>query len=317
MPNIAIIKHCNLKCPYCFADDMIQENESKEISLEQFQNILNWIGRIPLQGHIGIIGGEPTLHTQFKEILYIISEFCNRNNIKTVIFTNGINLYKYTHLINDTTDFLVNINKLNDINKNLLIKSLDECNILGLLKERIFLGCNLYSLNEDYSFFWEIVDRYKDINVVRMSITAPVLFEDKQNKFLYYKKMKPILFKFLKEAKKRKLKVSYDCNQLPVCLLTNDELNYINSFGDYKMTCTPVVDITADFKASSCFGTYEDTLIDCNKFNDLNEIERYFQSKIFQKTLKNNHQDCSSCEKFNLLKCQGGCLGFVKEDKII
>jgi DNA repair photolyase len=34
MPNIAIIKTCNLKCPYCFADDMIKENESKEISLE-------------------------------------------------------------------------------------------------------------------------------------------------------------------------------------------------------------------------------------------------------------------------------------------
>mgnify|MGYP003289973004 CR=1 FL=1 len=48
MPNIAIIKTCNLKCPYCFANDMLQEDESKEITIEQLNKILNWIGKIPL-----------------------------------------------------------------------------------------------------------------------------------------------------------------------------------------------------------------------------------------------------------------------------
>jgi hypothetical protein len=47
-------------------------------------------------------------------------------------------------------------------------------------------------------------------------------------------------------------------------------------FGEYQSICQPVIDITADFKASSCFGSYEDTLIDCSLFDNLTEIERYF-----------------------------------------
>lgn len=313
MPNIAIIKTCNLKCPYCFADDMIQEDESKEISLEQLNKILNWIGKIPLTGHVGIIGGEPTLHHQFKEILYIMSDFCDRNNVKTLIFTNGILLHKYIHLINDNINFLVNVNKLNDYNKQQLIQSLDECNKLQWLEGKIAFGCNLYSSNEDYSYFWEIIDRYKDIKSVRMSITAPVMEEDKKDKFLYYNKMKPILFQFLKEAQKRQLKISFDCNQIPVCFLTDEEYKYIKSFGDYSTFCTPVVDITADFRASSCFGSYEDTLIDCTHFDNLQEIERYFFNKMMKKTLTNNQSDCQECEKFKYFKCQGGCLSFAQK----
>lgn len=316
MPNIAIIKTCNLKCPYCFADDMIKENESKEISLEQLTKTLNWLGKTPLSGHIGIIGGEPTLHSQFKEILYIVSEFCDRNNIKSLVFTNGILLHKYIHLINDNINFLVNVNKLNESDKKQLIYSLDKCNELQWLQGKISFGCNLYSLNEDYSYFWEIVDRYPDIKTVRMSITAPVLDVDKKDKFVYYNKMKPILFEFLRNADKRKLKISFDCNQIPFCMFTPDEQNFINTFGEYESVCQPVIDITADFKASSCFGSYEDTLIDCSLFDNLTEIERYFQHKIFMKTNKNNDGECSNCDKFKYSKCQGGCLSFVKQGKI-
>ena len=45
MPNIAITKYCNLKCPYCFAEDMIAEEQTKAITLDQLTKILNWLGQ--------------------------------------------------------------------------------------------------------------------------------------------------------------------------------------------------------------------------------------------------------------------------------
>jgi organic radical activating enzyme len=68
MANIAILNYCNLKCEYCFADDMIHE-ESSAVTLEDFQKILEFTAKVPGMNHIGIIGGEPTLHPQFDEIL--------------------------------------------------------------------------------------------------------------------------------------------------------------------------------------------------------------------------------------------------------
>ena len=64
MPNIAITKYCNLKCPYCFAEDMIAEEQTKAITLDQLTKILNWLGQEPLSNNIDIIGGETKLNNK-------------------------------------------------------------------------------------------------------------------------------------------------------------------------------------------------------------------------------------------------------------
>ena len=71
MPNIAITNYCNLKCPYCFANDMINE-QKKNIELNNYIKLLHYLTEYNNIKEIGIIGGEPTLHPFFKEILIII-----------------------------------------------------------------------------------------------------------------------------------------------------------------------------------------------------------------------------------------------------
>jgi uncharacterized radical SAM superfamily Fe-S cluster-containing enzyme len=64
--NIAIVNYCNLKCPYCFADNE-QENPIY-MSLENYIKTLDFILKNPVDG-IGILGGEPTLHPDFSKII--------------------------------------------------------------------------------------------------------------------------------------------------------------------------------------------------------------------------------------------------------
>jgi sulfatase maturation enzyme AslB (radical SAM superfamily) len=68
MANIAINNYCNLKCDYCFADNMIKE-ANKTMSLDNYIKVLKYLTEQNYEQRIGIIGGEPTLHPQFKEIL--------------------------------------------------------------------------------------------------------------------------------------------------------------------------------------------------------------------------------------------------------
>jgi sulfatase maturation enzyme AslB (radical SAM superfamily) len=46
MSNIAIVNYCNLKCPYCFAEDMIKE-ENTFMSLDDYNKLLDFILKNP------------------------------------------------------------------------------------------------------------------------------------------------------------------------------------------------------------------------------------------------------------------------------
>jgi organic radical activating enzyme len=86
--QIFITNKCNLKCNGCFARNIMLDN--KDISLEEYtpavSSFLNKGGR-----QINILGGEPLMHPNLKELLKINRE----NNIKTTIYTNGALLDKY------------------------------------------------------------------------------------------------------------------------------------------------------------------------------------------------------------------------------
>lgn len=313
MPNIILTEYCNLQCPYCFASKMIEEktDDTKNISLEQLDVILKWLlSSTTSIERIGLIGGEPTLHPQFKEILGKINSFNEFTNTSSIIFTNGINLGEFLPVIGSNMSILINVNKLTGIFLNKFNTILNEINYLNWFKiDKVILGCNLYQNENTYSYFWNIVDKYPDISRIRMSITAPNSKELKSNKELYYTKMKPILLEFLEETKKRKIKIEYDCNQIPLCLLNDEEQNLINQLGKFDNFCDPVIDITPDFKATCCFGVY-DTPIQCNNFNNIEELFRYFKNQMVIRTINNNTSMCKDCKKLQLAQCQGGCLSF-------
>lgn len=94
MANIAITNYCNLKCSYCFADDMIHE-PNKNMLIEDYIKILKYLVEKNNVTYLGIIGGEPTLHPNFIEILCESNQCANRNNIQFTLFTNGIELEQY------------------------------------------------------------------------------------------------------------------------------------------------------------------------------------------------------------------------------
>lgn len=322
MANIALTKYCNLQCPYCFAQDMMTEEEKSNIEINILQDILKWLENTP-EERIGLIGGEPTLHPKFKEILSIVNNYCERTQRTSILFTNGIKLKDFLPYISPNMSILININSpeyMTKVNFESLLETLNILYIKGKLQNQVTCGCNLCLEIQNYDFFWDIIDKYK-INHVRVSVTAPSNLEYKNNKEKYYEDLKPIFLSFISNAKKRKVIVNLDCNHIPKCYFTPDELTFIidncNENPFIRECCEPCIDITADFKATCCFGTY-DSLIDCCYFQNCHELKEYFLKEIISKKHAfNNFGKCQDCLDFHLKKCQGGCLGFssfVKND---
>ena len=82
MANIALLNRCNLRCPYCFADNYIADEKS-DIDLDTFKELLDFSAP---DGEVGIIGGEPLLHKDFDTIMDIVAN--DYRFSKITVFTN-------------------------------------------------------------------------------------------------------------------------------------------------------------------------------------------------------------------------------------
>lgn len=322
MPNIALTTYCNLHCPYCFADTMIQTEDIKNISLDKFKSICEWVlkDKPPHSlGHIGLIGGEPTLHPQFKEILSIADDIFNKHNCEGVLFTNGVYLEEFLPYMPERLHILLNFNTPDAMSQeqwNKLNSTLDEIYNLGWFKNKVTIGCNICMEIDDYDFLWSIVEKYS-LRTIRVSVTAPTKEEYKNDKDKYYQTMLPKFVNFVKKAKLYNVRLTKDCNQIPDCYYENiEDLKLVKQICEKRDQrephCGPVVDITPDFTASACFGAYQ--IVDCNLFKKYSDLEYYLLNKIIMpKFVKNCSGKCSTCKEHELFTCQGGCLAFSKD----
>lgn len=316
MANIAIVNYCNLKCPYCFAEDMIKENNAF-MSLEQYDKLLDFIIKDP-QCKIGILGGEPTLHPNLIDILNRTKEKCiDDRNI--VLFTNGIELKKFIPYL-DRISILINYNNpkdLTDIQKQKLQESLDALYELNWIDgKKVKIGCNIHLGCSNYDFLWQIIDKY-NIKIIRSSVVSPggIYANWRNKKDEYFMALKPIYLDFCKKAIEHNCRLDRDCSQIPLCYFGEEELEIVEQVSNIpEYGCSPfcpcALDFTVNSKATSCFGAYYP--IDYDKFTNPKSLTYYLYNKQNKPLTKlNNTGKCATCEQHANDSCQGGCLAFA------
>lgn len=317
MPNIALLNYCNLSCPYCFANEFIEEKK-QYINLEQLNLIFDFLKKTPNQiKKIGLIGGEPTLHPNFKEILKETIKFCQENMINPpLVFSNGILIEQYAKFFVQDAKLLLNLNEPELINKekySQILASIKKLDQLGALEKNVTFGINIYPNIKNYNYIFELASKYNQ-SFIRCSYVAPTKNFCNNNQDEYYINGKQLFLDLCDTALEYDIKLHLDCNHIPLCYFSEKEQQKIKSIctGLDATYCGPVIDITPDFKATCCFGAYN--LVDLNNFNNLEEVYRYFTfEEIYPRIKNNNSPKCQHCNDFKYHICQGGCLGFVNK----
>ncbi len=83
--ELQITDRCNLKCRHCY----IGKKEFRELSLQEVEGILNEFEE--MQGlRLLVTGGEPLLHSRFREINALLPRY----RFRKILFTNGLLLKK-------------------------------------------------------------------------------------------------------------------------------------------------------------------------------------------------------------------------------
>ena len=327
MPNIMLTYRCNLSCSYCFANEFVN-SKATDISFTAFQKAIDFLTTSD-NHHIGLIGGEPTIHPQFSEMLKYI-EGCEKIEGAT-IYTNGIIMGDFADLFkNSKFSLLVNCNSPKDIGKaqfDRLCKSLDRLFECPNAKQRINFGVNLYSNDFVYSYIISLLERY-DLHKVRISVTVPNTDNLKSNDALdYLKSRKQYVYDFLQECDRHLIVPYYDCNVLPSCVWNDDEANWMKEYikkyrvrktnlvGQHSF-CQPVIDILPTLQAVRCFGFSDYLKVDISEFRSLDDLRKYYINKIdvfaFHVCAKSNQ--CKKCYYRDVQQCAVGCMSFVQKE---
>lgn len=322
MPNLMLTYRCNLRCPYCFANEFVNRDKT-DITIRNFLKAVSFITRDGTSD-IGLIGGEPTLHPGFGEIMDLL--IANPKVRRITLYTNGLLLDRFIpQVTNPKVRMLVNCNSpaiTGEEGFDRVKRNLDELFLKHGMKGRLKLGINLYREDMDYSYIMELLPRY-GLERLRISVAVPDFSAVGETDVLeYFKKQKPFLMRFFRDMDSIHVLPHYDCNHPPFCIWTEEEREWLQAYvarypesngnlAEGSAMCVPAIDILPNLQAVRCFGMSDFLKVPIEEFDCAEDLRRYFLSEIDSVAVKlAANEACGDCYGRKTGYCYAGCLGF-------
>lgn len=319
MANLMLTKQCNLHCSYCFANEFVNR-QTDEMSMENFEKCLQFLSSEPNE-RIGLIGGEPTLHPEFKRMLARLID----SPFKSIcLFTNGILLDRFfTELRNSRFQILINLNSpdiIGDLAYSRIMNNLDSMINSLYMAEQTGLGINLYHPDMEYQFLLDALKKYR-MKKVRVSVSVPNLGGNREvNPLEYFRSMRPLVRKFLRDILEIGAAPNFDCNYIPYCLVEDEDRQLLSSYKNIfersnllkqHPICSPVIDILPDLKAVRCFGMSGFYKTDIRNFKNVRELQRHFLLEVDSCAYPLiPSSECNGCREYLAGNCSCGCYAY-------
>jgi organic radical activating enzyme len=326
--NLIITDVCNRNCPYCFAEFKLNRETHKTrridgvhfykkdryISMENYLIYLDFLEK-SRDPKLKLLGGEPTLHPQFTQLVDIGLE----RDLEVTIFTNGLwndtvlEYFKRTATasplhtdIHSKINFVFNLNEpggQTEKENRLQDRSLE---IVG---EHAKCGFNIYRTDFDLLFLGDIIEKYSLQKSIRLGLACPIA--NTPNEYIKTQDLKAAgtrLVGQLRQLEKRDILGTFDCG-FPLCMFSEDELGSITLSTDgFKSICSPIIDVGADLTAWPCFPLSRMFNVKLTDFKSKKELEEFYNEKFKHFRQFGSQDDCLGCKYLHRTQCAGGCL---------
>ncbi len=282
-----------------------------------WENLIYLADFFTLSGHkrFQILGGEPTLHPDFNDMIaYLLERGFGIN-----VFTNGImrdeKLAEAATIFVDVPpeklSFTCNLNEPKSTPQS-LSETESIRRFLGAFGERITPGFNIYKPDFDLKFIFQYINEFGLNRTIRMGLAHPIA--GKNNKFIALTDIEKIinrLFTFIPIMERLRIKPGLDCG-FPLCKFDDDQLGWLyrNTGGHYDFGCAPVIDIGPDMTVWPCFPLSDFHKKSIFDFNSIDEIFRYYDDIHKKVRIETGgiFEECDSCKFREENICKGGCL---------
>lgn len=305
MANIILTNSCNATCAFCFAQEH-SKNPPQFLNLEDLMIRIKFL-QASGQSQVRLIGGEPTLHPRFKEIIAVIIS----KDMSAVIFSNGYIPERYLHFLEEIPPekiaFLININAQSRTPN----PKAWRCNVFKSLNKKITLGFTILDPIFDLTTYYQIINTFNLQRKLRLGLAQPILFGD--NRYLspkLYKKAAQSILINATIAKDQHIQLEFDCGFVR-CMFTKEEWQQLSDFGVItECHCAPNLDIDLDGRIFHCFSVSQIATFLSKNMTVAQAYTRLDnQRKIFRDS--GVYSQCSECQERISGHCSGGCLSIT------
>jgi len=252
---------------------------------------------VPGRDPVRLMGGEPTLHSQYP----VIIKRLKTQGYDVVVFTNGLQpvLRQTTPDLPDA--ILLNLNDWSTYSK----RQQTEINEnLSDLADRISLAYTILSPDFDLSTHRELILTEKLRPLVRLGLAQPVFGGD--NTYLPDADLPSAhqsVVKWAEALAKDGIRLSLDCGFMR-CLFSDADIEaLVRASTVINFDCTPTLDIGPGLRVWRCFAFSADEGASWVDFPEELRMSAWFKSQNDP-----GDEDCCNCAHWKNGWCSGGCL---------
>jgi len=315
LPNLLLTNICNRKCPYCFALAQIEAGTTEanwQMSIEELEVILSYLD--PRKDVVSLLGGEPTLHSDFKQI---VQRVCD-DGFDVKIFTNGVtkSLRDIHGISKDSVRIILNLNSPDSYNEREW-KQIEKNG--SLFQDQIVLSFNVYQKDFSWDYIKKAIRDWGLNPFVRIGLAQPI--KGMGNSFLQETDMKEAgskLVQMAEDCATEGITLGFDCG-FRSCTFSQEQLGILAECGtNLLFVCKPVLDIGPQLDVWRCFPFSVGPGVTLTDFKSIKELEDYFTDQWSSMQKIGNIDACGDCEKMQLSTCNGGCLSrtFLRTESI-
>lgn len=312
MANLAIAGVCNLKCPYCFAKGFLQETKAGSaptfISLPAFEERLDFLERSGIE-QVRLIGGEPTLHPQFPELLHRVRQ----RKKSLLVFSHGLipepALRALEAFPPAECTVLINMNAANTDRGLSATAQSRRHTTVRRLGPRALLGFNIYTTRFHLDELLALIKEADCHKAIRLGLAHTTLAGD--NACLHPKHYPIVgqrLAQFARIAAATGVVLEFDCGFVR-CMFAPADLESLHRFNaDLGWHCNPILDVDLNGQVIHCFPLAGKGWVPLTASVTAATLRDHFTAWFGLYRLAGIYKECSTCLFKQRGECSGGCL---------
>jgi organic radical activating enzyme len=310
MPTVMLTTTCQNSCAWCFARSKMEHYRSQGVEEMSWQDFLTVVEYYERSGYrqMNLLGGEPTLHSQFIDMLTYLAS----RGFSTLVVTNGIipaplvdilaqeKFQNVQYAVNSTSYFDHGPDTRQTIDR--FLRAMPHATSLSYTIAQRDVRQNSLHPILDRLF---LIMRFGLRQHLQFQIAVPSHGNSDFVPFDQYGAVVELLQTWTAVIRKNRVSVGLDCHCMPACRIPPDaQLPF-----PLKSSCTDfMVDIGPNLEVWPCFPLSAETFR-LEQLATLAEL-RAFVANLGSVEPLLYESGCTACEQRLSKACDGGCRGF-------